>query len=89
MAMTTIDNLKKVMEAYTIGVRGGVITPCLQDENEFRKLLGLNPAPIEVEDDWKKSMGIRKPITLQRFTELAETPPEELAATEEANNEEI
>lgn len=89
MAVDKIDVIKKLLEAYTTGVRGGVITPCLQDENEFRSLLGLKEAPKEVEDDWNKSEGIRKPITLQRFTELAEEIPEAQPITEEANNEEI
>jgi hypothetical protein len=64
--MADITKLKELMDAYGIGVRAGLITPCLQDENEFRKRLGLNPAPSVVEQDWEGTQGVRKPVTLQR-----------------------
>jgi len=62
--MADITKLKAMIETYGIGVRAGVLTPCLQDENEFRKLLGLQPAPVEVAADWASTEGIRRPITL-------------------------
>lgn len=64
--MADVEKLVKLMTAYSVGVRGGVITPCLQDEEDFRKRLGLGPAPDAVKDDWAKSNGVRAPITLAR-----------------------
>ena len=61
-----IENLRALLEAYGVGVRAGVITPCLQDENAFRKIMGLEPAPAQVVSDWDQSGGIRRPITLTR-----------------------
>ena len=67
-------DLKTVLEVYGIGVRAGVITPCLEDENEFRKLMGLKPAPPAVVAGWKDSDGVRRPITLQRPSPAEELP---------------
>ena len=61
--------LAQLLEAYGVGVRAGVLTPCLQDENEFRGLLGLSPAPKEVEALWTAQGGTRAPVTLQRQTD--------------------
>jgi hypothetical protein len=63
-----IDALAKLLEAYATGVRGGVLTPCLEDEEEFRAMLGLKPASENVKADWAKSSGVRAPITLSRGT---------------------
>ena len=60
------DILRVIMDAYGIGVRGGVITPCLSDENQFREMMGLKPAGPEVIAEWSRSKGVRLPITLQR-----------------------
>lgn len=57
-----------VAEAYGIAVRAGLITPCLQDENEFRKMLGLSEAPETVIAHWRKIGGVKQPITLQSGT---------------------
>lgn len=67
--MAEIDKAQAVrtlLEAYGVGVRAGVLTPCLQDENEFRKMLRLPEAPPEVVEDWQSSNGIRRPITLAK-----------------------
>ena len=61
-----IEKIRMVLDAYGVGVRAGVITPCLQDENEFRKLLGLQQAPPEVQADWTAGKGVRKPVTIQQ-----------------------
>ena len=55
----------EVAEAYGIAVRAGLITPCLQDENAFRAMLGLQPAPDVVVAYWKTIGGTKQPITLQ------------------------
>jgi len=74
MAVTSKSmELRNVIDAYAIGVRAGVITPCIQDENAFRRLLGLDAAPQEVVDNWKMTDGIRQPNTIRRSVdELAE-----------------
>lgn len=59
------EKLINLLEAYGIAVRAGAITPCLQDENQFRKLMGLETAPAEVVADWTETKGVRKPVTLQ------------------------
>lgn len=72
--MANPADLKAILEAYGIAVRAGAITPCLQDENEFRKLIGLPQAPAEVVADWAASAGIRRPITLQSPSVTEEIP---------------
>lgn len=64
--MANPADLKAVAEAYGVAVRAGLITPCLQDENDFRALIGMKPAPDVVIKDWEDSDGVRRPITLQR-----------------------
>lgn len=61
-----LDKMRHLAEAYGVCVRAGLITPCLQDENAFRVMLGLDPAPAEVVADWSKSDGVRRPVTLAR-----------------------
>ena len=80
--LESAQTVKTLIDAYAAGVRGGVLTPCLQDENEFRKLLGLPDAPDAVVAEWGRSDGVRLPITLQKG--LAE--PED-STQEESNNE--
>lgn len=69
-----LEKLKLILDAYGIGVRAGAITPCLQDENDFRELLGLQTAPEVVVSDWNASGGVRRPITLQRPSMAEELP---------------
>jgi len=64
------DRIKQLCEAYGVAVRAGLITPCLQDENDIRALMGLQSAPAEVVADWAKTEGVRKPTTIQRLTEV-------------------
>ena len=64
--LSKLDAVSKVIEAYGVGVRAGILTPCLEDENAFRKMLGLNPAPNTVVDAWAAQGGTRAPITLQQ-----------------------
>ena len=64
--MADVTKLRELLDAYGIAVRAGVITPCLEDENAFRLRLGLDPASESVVADWKKSKGVRAPITLAR-----------------------
>lgn len=79
-------NIARILvDAYGIAVRGGVITPNLEDENAFRKLLGLKPASQQVVDEWKRTQGVRLPITLQRG--LAEPEQQNTTASTENPNE--
>jgi hypothetical protein len=64
--MADIEKLKGLLDAYGVGVRAGVITPCLEDENSFRAMLGLEAAPPEVVEAWEEQGGIRIPVTLQK-----------------------
>jgi hypothetical protein len=86
--MADVTNLKNVIDAYGIGVRAGVLTPCLQDENAFRKMLGLADAPKEVVDSWSAQGGTRAPITLQRVKDIEEAIPEQTPEPETTEPEE-
>jgi len=70
--MADIEKLKGLIDTYGVGVRAGVLTPCLEDENAFRKMLGLGPAPKVVQDSWAEQGGIRTPITLQKSSDIEE-----------------
>lgn len=82
-----IEKVRAVIDAYGVGVRAGVITPCAEDEAAFRELLGLPAMPQSVKADWEDSDGIRRPITLQR-PEATEGPDPFAVTTEEPNNAE-
>jgi hypothetical protein len=80
MAISKKDELstrvRTLVDAYAIGVRSGVLTPCLADENWFRKLFGLSNAPDEVVKAWQDIGGVKNPITLQKtLPEPAEAQP--------------
>lgn len=78
-----LDKMRLLAEAYGVCVRAGLITPCLQDENEFREMLGLRPAPAEVVADWSSSAGVRRPVTLARPQDTTDDGiPEPVAMTE-------
>lgn len=55
---------KAASDAYGVAVRAGVITPQTQDEENFRKRLGLPPMSSEAKAAWQKDKGTRRPITL-------------------------
>ena len=80
--MAVLSNLDKtnivtnLLNAYGIGVRAGVFTPCLQDENAFRAMLGLDTAPEEVVAQWETTNGVRLPITPQQALAKAEGVPD-------------
>jgi hypothetical protein len=86
---TPSEKLIDLLEAYSSAVRAGAITPCLQDENAFRKMMGLEPAPPAVEADWDKSEGVRKPITLQKLAEMKEDEAEVDTGSESIEEEKL
>lgn len=86
MAMSESQNekatrIRTLIDAYAIGVRGGVITPCLADENWFRGLFGLGKADENVQAEWGRTKGVRLPITLQK--ELTDNNGETQGASNE------
>lgn len=69
----TAEDLKRVLDAYGVGVRAGTITPTPEDEKYFRSLAKFPEMGEKVLEDWNASGGIRKPITLVQPVE--DTPP--------------
>jgi hypothetical protein len=61
-----IESIRVLIDAYGIGVRGGVLTPCAEDEAAFRKMMKLPDMPKNVAAEWGRAKGVRLPITLQR-----------------------
>jgi len=57
--------LRIFCEAYAVAVRCGLITPCLQDEEEMRERFGFKAPPQSVKDDWSLTDGVRKPNTIK------------------------
>ena len=84
--MADMTKLKDLLDAYGAGVRAGVITPCLEDENAFRKMFGLPPAPPPVVEAWEGQGGIRTPVTLQRSDQIEEVDPLDPMNTPDENN---
>ena len=62
--MAEVTDLGAFLNAYGVGVRAGVITPCIEDEVYMREVFGLPKMPESVRRDWDKTDNIRKPITL-------------------------
>jgi hypothetical protein len=89
--MADVEKLRELIEAYGIAVRCGLVTPCLEDENEFRARLGLPAAPARVVDDWNSTDGVRKPVTLQRRLEATEPAADQKgdAESQETSPDEI
>lgn len=73
LSIEKVQALKALCDAYGVAVRAGTLTPCLEDENEFRKIFGLPPAPESVVAQWESTRGVRLPITLQQGLDEAET----------------
>lgn len=56
--------LRDKMETYGVGVRAGVITPQMMDEEFFRKEAELPAVSEDVREAWEKDEGTRRPITI-------------------------
>ena len=69
-----VETIRVLLDAYGVGVRAGVLTPCLDDENAFRAMMGLVGAPQEVVSQWASTKGVRMPITLQKNLADAQPP---------------
>lgn len=53
------------VDAYGVSVRAGAITPQLEDEDQFRKEMGLPPMSEDAKRAWLEDKGIRRPVTLK------------------------
>lgn len=60
----TPEDLKRVLDAYGVGVRAGSITPTENDEQYFRSLAKFPEMSEAVIKAWKDDGGFRRPITL-------------------------
>lgn len=58
------EDLKRVLDAYGVGVRAGAITPTDSDEEYFRGLCKFPEMSEAVINSWKEDNGFRRPITL-------------------------
>lgn len=58
------EDLKRVLDAYGVGVRAGTITPTNEDEAYFRGLAAFPEMSEAVINAWKEDNGFRRPITL-------------------------
>jgi len=85
--MNKIETIAKLIEAYGAAARSGLITPCLQDENEFRAMMRLKPAPEIVEASWTAQGGTRAPVTLQRAKDIEESQPTNASPAEPVKEE--
>jgi hypothetical protein len=62
--MAQITDLKALVDCYGVAVRAGSLTPCVEDEVYFRKLMNIPEASEAVLADWAKTGNVRQPITL-------------------------
>jgi lambda family phage portal protein len=58
------EDLKRVLDAYGVGVRAGTITPTDSDEKYFRSLAKFPEMSEAVINAWSEDDGFRRPITL-------------------------
>lgn len=58
------ESIAQESNDYGVAVRAGVITPQVDDEEHFRKRMGLPPVNASVRETWVKDGGTRRPITL-------------------------
>jgi hypothetical protein len=61
---TEFEELKREFDSLGVGVRAGIITPTVTDEDHFRKKAGLPPLSKEARKAWGEEKNVRRPITL-------------------------
>lgn len=61
--------IKERIDAYSVGVRSGSITPQQADEDKFREELSLPEIGAEAQKAWTDDDGVRRPITLKSKAE--------------------
>ena len=62
--MADITKLLSLIETYGIGVRAGMITPQVEDEEYFRNVLEIPAMSGATKSNWAKTNGVKSPITL-------------------------
>jgi hypothetical protein len=73
--MATIGELKMMLDLYGVAVRAGALTPQIEDEIYFRKLIDLPEMTEPVRKDWAASDGVRKPLTIKEKGEGPQPMP--------------
>ncbi len=85
------ESLAESITAYGTAVRAGAVTPQSQDENYFRKRLGIPEMSEEVSESWEEGGNTRRPVTLkteQQFQdELTNSPANDQAPQNEISDE--
>lgn len=59
-----LERIKAEADAYSVGVRAGVITPQSDDESTFRDKMDLPAMSTDTQKAWTADGGIRRPVTL-------------------------
>lgn len=80
-------DFRSVVETYGAGVRAGVFTPQIEDEETLRAQGSLPPLTESVRASWNKDEGTRRPVTLKE-SPLSAPEPEEISDANEENSEE-
>jgi lambda family phage portal protein len=80
---TPEDVAKKMLDAYGVGVRAGVITPQKDDENFMRSMAGLPGMGADVSGEWADEP-VRRPITLSVEGQAAAFPAQQDTDQDEA-----
>ena len=78
----SMDDLKKSIDAYGVGVRAGAYTPQKEDEGFFRKLLNLPLLSQNANKAWDEVGGVKQPITLQNQDKFDESETEKFESLE-------
>jgi len=76
------QSIKETVDAYGVGVRGGTLTPQMEDEKHFRQKMGLPDIQQPIADAWQQDGGARRPITL-KGQDAVEAETQEVIANEE------
>lgn len=76
---------REQVDAYGIGVRAGVVTPQITDEEKLRQVLSLPAMSQAARDAWEKDGGVRRPITITGVEAAATSITPEQTNDENAN----
>jgi HK97 family phage portal protein len=66
------DLMKNLADTYGVGVRAGLATPQLEDEEFFRQAAGLPVMSDDAKEKWLEFGGTRDPITLRALVDQLE-----------------
>ena len=68
--MADVTKLKTLLDAYGVAVRAGCVTPCFEDEEFFRKTIGLVAPTEQIKKYWEEQGGIKRPLTIKQSEEI-------------------